>query len=356
MGLHKVVIVGAGPAGLKAAELLAKANKDVLVIEKEKEEGIGDKPCAGGLFPHSMQYFPKELLENIIDSITFHIGERNLVVNFDNPIVAMVSRLRIGQYQLKLAKENGAQIMANTKVKGLDKERNEVILKSGERIGYKYLIAADGSTSVIRKVLGFKSDLFMQGIEFPLPIDFNELEVSIDLKKYSLTYYWIFPHKGYASVGTAVFPQLQSVKETKERFNKWATEKDIDLTKTKMRAHPLYFGYHGFKHGNIFLTGDAASFTCPLDGEGIYQAIKSGEIAAKVIIDPNWNYKFELKNLLKFHKYGMLFLPWVNNFPRILRNAIKNLGDFYTSLSSITFSIIGSSKLVQRATFGRLIE
>ena len=54
---HEVVVVGAGPAGLKAAELLGKAGKDVLVIEKNKEERIGDKPCAGGLPPHAMKYF-----------------------------------------------------------------------------------------------------------------------------------------------------------------------------------------------------------------------------------------------------------------------------------------------------------
>jgi len=44
MEKHEVVIVGAGPAGLKAAELLGRAGKDVLVIERGKEEKIGDKP------------------------------------------------------------------------------------------------------------------------------------------------------------------------------------------------------------------------------------------------------------------------------------------------------------------------
>jgi Dehydrogenases (flavoproteins) len=80
MEKHEVVIIGAGPAGLKAAELLGNAGKDVLVIERDKEEKIGDKVCAGGLPPHAMKYFPDELYERVVSSITLRIGNRDLAV------------------------------------------------------------------------------------------------------------------------------------------------------------------------------------------------------------------------------------------------------------------------------------
>jgi len=38
MERHEVVIVGAGPAGLKAAELLGEAGKDVIVVERDEEK------------------------------------------------------------------------------------------------------------------------------------------------------------------------------------------------------------------------------------------------------------------------------------------------------------------------------
>jgi flavin-dependent dehydrogenase len=63
---------------------------------------------------------------------------------------------------------------------------------------------------------------------------------------------------------------------TGDRIDRWAEEKGIDLSKAKREGHPIYMGYHGFKHDNIFLTGDAASFAGPMGGEGIYQAIRSG--------------------------------------------------------------------------------
>jgi len=300
-----------------------------------------------------MEYFPEELFENVVNSITLWVGDKKLVVDLNEPLVALVSRLEIGQYQLKLAKEAGAQVLASTPVKGLDREKNEVILND-ERIGYKYLIAADGSTSIIRRALGYNTKQMYQLIEYPVPGDFEELEVHIDLKKYGATYIWIFPHRGYASVGTGTLPSFMSAQEMSERFSRWAEEKGIDLSKAKRRAHPEYIGYHGFKHGNIFLTGDAASFICTADGEGIYQAIRSGEIAAKTIMDPKWNYKPEIQELTKYHRYlGWLF-PWVVAFPGLSRGIAEGLGGMFMPAISTIVPIAGSLKFVQRAGFGIL--
>jgi len=263
----------------------------------------------------------------------------------------LVSRLEIGQYQLKLAKEAGAQILASTHVKGLDKEKNEVILND-ERIGYKYLIAADGSTSVIRRSLGYNTKQIVQCIEYPVPGNFEDLEIHFDLKKYGLTYVWIFPHQGYASIGTGMFPSMVPAQEMNTRFNRWAEDNHIDLSKAKKRAHPIYAGYHGFRHDNIFLTGDAASFACNVDGEGIYQAIKSGEIAAKAIMDPKWNYRPEIRDLLKYHRYGGWAIPLLVAFPGLSRSVVEGLGGMFMPAISTIVPIAGSIKFIQRAAFG----
>jgi len=244
--------------------------------------------------------------------------------------------------------------MAGTPVKGLDREKNEVILNDGERIGYKYLIAADGSTSVIRRALGYNTNQMVQCIEYPVTGNFDELEVHFDLKKYGATYVWLFPHKGYASIGTGMFPSMVPAQEMNGRFDAWALERGIDLTKAKRRAHPIYFGYHGFRHGNVFLTGDAASFACTATAEGIYHAVKSGEIAAKAIMDPKWNYRPEVQGLVRYHRYlGWLF-PWLVTFPGLSRKAIEGLGGMFMPALSSIVPPIASSKLVQRTAFGIL--
>jgi len=113
-------------------------------------------------------------------------------------------------------------------------------------------------------------------------------------------------------------------------------------------------GYHGFRHGNIFLTGDAASFICTVSGEGIYQAIRSGEIAAKCITDPEWNYKPELQDLLKYHRYGGWAIPWMVAFPGLSRAYIEGLGGMLMPAISTIVPVAGSLKFLQRAAFGIL--
>src|SRR5690606_22871105 len=41
------IVVGAGPAGLRAAQVLAEAGRDVVVLEKNAR--VGPKTCGGGL-------------------------------------------------------------------------------------------------------------------------------------------------------------------------------------------------------------------------------------------------------------------------------------------------------------------
>ena len=66
---YEVVIVGAGPGGLRCAEILGQAGKKVLLLEKNAV--IGPKICAGGVTRKSIKLLkiPKELLEKSFESV-----------------------------------------------------------------------------------------------------------------------------------------------------------------------------------------------------------------------------------------------------------------------------------------------
>jgi len=118
-------------------------------------------------------------------------------------------RHEVGQWYLKQYEEEGGQILAGTAVKSLDKEKSEITLENGEKIGYKYLIAADGSTSTITKALGFRSESVFAG-EYRIENYSKEdtpLEVFVWPERIGYTYCWIMPMtKEEPLLASAVIP------------------------------------------------------------------------------------------------------------------------------------------------------
>jgi Dehydrogenases (flavoproteins) len=89
-----------------------------------------------------------------------------------------------------------------------------------------------------------------------------------------------------------------------------------------MKAAPIKFNYNGFRFGDIFLVGDAASFNFTTVGEGIYQAMRSGEIAAKAIIDPTYRWKDDIEQLLIYHRLGSLMTYTYDRLRMPMRDAM----------------------------------
>ena len=117
---EKVVIVGAGPGGLTAGKILADAGKDVLILDKNPKDRIGDKACAGGLPPHTMGRIPDEIIDNKVDTINIIIGGKKVSFTYKKPWLGFCSRLELGQWQLKEAEKAGCLVKPDSKVLGFD--------------------------------------------------------------------------------------------------------------------------------------------------------------------------------------------------------------------------------------------
>ena len=73
MEKFEIIIIGAGPTGLRVAKILAEAGKKVLVLEKNSV--IGPKICAGGASPKVFQQgIPEDLIERKFNSIKIHFA------------------------------------------------------------------------------------------------------------------------------------------------------------------------------------------------------------------------------------------------------------------------------------------
>lgn len=284
---YDVVIIGAGPGGLRCAEILSRSQLSVLLIEKNVE--IGPKICAGGLTRKSLKLLglPDELIEYAFSQIVFRTKYLHSTVDFGEKYIYTISRRRLGQWQLGKLKNTTVAVLAGTGVAGIGPE--SVTLADGQHIGYRFLVGADGSNSLVRKFLKIPTVWLGVGCQHIIPQQFSDLEIFFNSHLFHSWYSWIFPYKDSTSVGYGFFYKIVSGLKAKAKFEIWSKSRRIDLAQGEFQAHPINCDYRGFAFGNRFLVGDAAGLTSGFTGEGIFQAMKSGEEVAKKILDQNYS-------------------------------------------------------------------
>ncbi|MBU1201026.1 MAG: NAD(P)/FAD-dependent oxidoreductase [Nanoarchaeota archaeon] len=284
MDSYDVVIVGAGPADLNCARVLAEAKKKVLVLEKN--EVVGPKVCAGGLLGHDLEYLklPDELLDSKFNKEIVHSPFDTDIIKLNYDFIYTVDRKNLGQWLLKRAQTAGAEVRIKSKVTKI--ENGYVVVNDSEKIGFKTLVGADGSNSFVRLHLGLSKELQLIGIQYIIPTNkYKDIEFFFDSKLFHSWYAWIFPHKGYVSIGCGCDPKKFSSKKIMANFKKWLEINKIDVSKGRYESFPINADYKGYQFKNVFLVGDAAGLASIWTGEGIYQALISGEEVAKVILD-----------------------------------------------------------------------
>ncbi len=293
MEKFEVVIVGAGPAGLAAAKILGEGRKKVLLVEKNQE--IGPKICAGGLTSKTLEFgIPLSLTEKTFYSIKINYFGKTFQAK---TLLATINRTKLAQWQIQQINNasDRVKIWRNAKVVGI--KNNSILLEGGEKIGFDYLIGADGSLSLVRRYLNLPTKKIWSTIQYTINRDFKDLEIFFDPALFGSGYAWIFPYNNSVAIGCGTGSRFQT-SNLFDKFHYWLRKTRIEINGAKVESFPINFDYKGFKFGKIFLVGDAAGFASGLTGEGIYAAILSGREAAQKILNPNYNLP-GIKRLLK---------------------------------------------------------
>jgi flavin-dependent dehydrogenase len=285
----EVLIVGAGPAGLRAAQVLAAAGRDVLVAEKHAE--IGPKTCAGGLTRKSVDLLrPLGLPEHAglerVGQVAF--DGHCVVLHPERTVVRTLPRRELGRYQLSWARAAGAEVRPATAVAELDLSARTARV-GGEIVRWQHLIGADGSDSAVRRALGlpFPRDCF--AAEYNVAgIQLEPLRVEVD-PDLAGGYFWVFPHCDYTSIGAVASKRMVRPAVLRRYLERRIANLGVDVEGTPFEGATLEVEFRGLHFpGNVHLAGDAAGVASSLTAEGIYAALLTGEEVARTILTPGY--------------------------------------------------------------------
>jgi geranylgeranyl reductase len=285
MQSFSVVIVGAGPGGLACARILAENGLDVLVLERKSV--VGPKVCGGGItWDGLLRRVPEHLIDGAFPSQYIKSNFQQTVIQSPDPIVATIRREVLGKWMLQQAKNAGAVIKTSCAVNRI--HHNFVTTTVGN-FGYRYLVGADGSSSIVRKYLGLGTEKVGVGIHFQVPGHFDKMEWQLNHSLFNNGYGWIFPYQDMASVGIYGVRPYNNPKKMLANLIQWTKQQKISVSGIKPKAGLINFDYRGWRFNNKMLIGDAAGLASGLTGEGMYSALVSGETAARAILDPEYD-------------------------------------------------------------------
>lgn len=288
----EIGIIGAGPAGARAAELLAERGADVLMWDPKVP---WEKPCGGGLPWSAFQNVPAlhELLPEMqrIDRARIEVSpEEGFTVPLDQPLY-MVARKDLARWQLGRAEEAGAKLVPSS-VRSIERvERGwRVASADGDTWMVRLLVGADGAASLVRRVASPEFQVALAPTRVAYPDGAGATAHTLVVKFYQEVegYLWDFPRPDHRSLGIGLVAgswkrplmdrEVEDYRLSREACECVTPERAGAVIGTALLGHGDYSGVGG---ADFALLGDAAGFADPATGEGIENALRSAAILAE---------------------------------------------------------------------------
>ena len=310
-----VAIVGGGPAGAAAAIVLARAGRDVVLVDKAAFPR--DKCCGDGLTTGALRRYealglrPETVPSWEVVSDVMVRGPSGRTTHFPLPrgagtYAAVARRADLDSAFLDVARAAGAKVYDGHGL--LDaKARDDAVTLEVEGLGTvaaHYAIGADGMWSPLRKALGATDEpgylgewhAFRQYFTGTGP-QARRLWVWFEADLLP-GYAWSFPlPDGRANVGFGIQRRPgQPTHTMKERWTDLLARPAIRevlgpdaASEGPHKAWPIPARVErtalSAANGRVLFVGDAARAPDPMTGEGIGQALETAQLAATAILD-----------------------------------------------------------------------
>lgn len=303
--MARVLVVGGSVGGAIAAATLREAGVETLILERELRKA---KPCGGAVPPAAFKEFglPEHLIDRKVRRTMVYapsgqsadVAVAGSVPSADD-YVAMVRREVFDGYLRERAQERGATLLHGT-LQQMQVNADGVTVAwqdmqgEGHTLSVDAVIGADGAYSTVAKQLNLppvpRAVALQERIALP-DAQMARWEDTADLYLGRDTspdlYAWVFPKKDHVAVGIGAGPH--HTKQAKQLLENIKARVGDGLAggRTILReAHALPMEPRKqIAFDRVALVGDAAGFVVHTSGEGIYWAMKSGQMAAETIAE-----------------------------------------------------------------------
>lgn len=288
---YDVIIVGAGPAGSTAAALLASAGKRVLILDKSKFPR--DKVCGDCLNPSAWRILDRLGMAETIRALHPTEVQRVEFAGISGRVVAVdlprsvqpeivVRRRDLDELLVRRAVACGAEFRDGCTLMAI--EGRWIVNTSAGQFSAPVILAADGRNSTIGRMTGRLPAPSRERIAIQAHVPSTSLRIGNSVRMF-------FHRLGYGGIASidADVTNLCLVSRTQ----------NIDALRAHAESHfqldpntrwnsitPLQRAdATPIVADGVFLLGDAARVVEPFTGEGIYYAMRSGELAADALIN-----------------------------------------------------------------------
>lgn len=292
-----VLVVGAGPAGLVAAETLVRGGARVTLVERHAFPG--GKACGGGITSgawaaaglggtganSSVRYF---------DTLEVHTPLGRAEVRRAAPFLATVDRRAWAAARIEVLRDLGVDVRLGVRLTGL---ADKGATTDAGAIAAGRIVAADGSASRVRRLLDLPVGLVLRALQLRIG---RELDVASKLgcknpaiwfspRAFGSGYAWAFPSTQGLRLGCGVSSRSPAASRLKPAFLAWLDGLGWDPARGRLESGTIACGYAGHRFGRVSLAGDAAGLASPVTGEGIAAALASGAEVAREILEPGYS-------------------------------------------------------------------
>jgi len=290
METRQIAIIGGGPSGAICGERLAREGFEVTIYD---ERLAWEKPCGGGLthkaivaYPFLMDSAHPKKLIYAVDLISSRSHRARLVL--DHPIV-IYSRAVLNGLLLERAAKAGCRIL-RSRVTQMDTTGKRVRLNaSGSAVEADFAVIATGARNAL---LPGTSPLKRGELEMTLGYFVPSQADSIKVKflRHFEGYIWSFPRSDHLSVGICGSMARHTSQELRTSLDQFLIDERISTAGARFYSHVLpspqiqTLRRRPIASNTWALVGDAAALVDPITGEGLYYALRSGELLADAII------------------------------------------------------------------------